>query len=187
MNLHEIERLLEKYFEGETTLSEEEQLREFFTSGEVPESMKNLKRYFTFIEQEKNLTLDDAGFDERIMAHTRESKLAVITDIRRPWIYWIAGVAASILIIIAVFMKFDPFSRRIDDTYKDPQVAYVEAKKILLYISGKFNQGTKNLEAVNSLDKGLTELKPVAAFNKATKEVNRLNEVEKVEKLIINN
>ena len=187
MNLHEIEKLLDKYFEGETTLSEETRLREFFTSGNVPEQWSNLVRYFKYLEQEKGLHIIDPAFDDRMMAKVKESKFAVITDIRRPWIYWIAGIAASILILLAIFVKFDPFSRSIEDTYKDPQVAYMEARKILLFVSEKFNQGTRNLEPVSRLEKGLNELEPVTTYSKALKQVNRLTDVEKVEKFIINN
>jgi len=187
MNLHEIEKLLEKYFEGETSLLEENQLREFFASGNVPDRWKNLESYFSYISQEGDQQLNDPDFDEKIMSSLKEGKLARLTDLRRPWIYWMAGVAASILILVAVFVKFDPFSKGIEDTYKDPQTAYLEARKILLYVSAKFNQGTRNLEPVTALETGLTELKPVAAFNKAVNEVNRLSEVEKVEKMITNN
>lgn len=187
MNLHEIEKLLGKYFDGDTTLSEEEQLREFFTSGNVPERWQNLEGYFRFVSGDKAGRIEDPAFDERIMASLKEGRLARLTDLKRPWIYWIAGVAASILIMVAVFVKFDPFSRGLNDTYKDPRVAYDEARKILLYVSAKFNQGTRNLDPVNALESGLTELKPVGAYNKAVNQVNRLNEVEKIEKLITNN
>jgi hypothetical protein len=187
MNLHEIEKLLEKYFEGETSLSEEKQLRDFFASGNVPERLKNLEGYFSFVIQEQDQQIKDKDFDNKVMSAVKGNKLAPIVDLRRPWIYWIAGVAASVLILIAVFVKFDPFTKRIEDTYKDPQTAYLEARKILLYVSTKINKGTSRLEPVTALETGLNELKPVAAFNNGLKEVNRLNEVEKVEKLIINN
>lgn len=187
MNLHEIEKLLDKYFEGETTLSEEKRLREFFTTGSVPEQWSNLVRYFKYLEQEKGHHIMDPAFDDRIMAKVKESKFAVITDIRRPWIYWIAGIAASILILLAIFVKFDPFSRSIEDTYKDPQVAYMEARKILLFVSEKFNQGTRNLKPVNAMQTGLTVLKPVTAYEKAVNNVERLDQVEKVQKIITNN
>jgi hypothetical protein len=121
------------------------------------------------------------------MSAIKEGKLAQLTDLRRPWIYWMAGVAASVLILIAVFVKFDPFSRGIEDTYKDPQTAYLEARKILLFVSEKFNQGTRNLEPVTALETGLTELKPVATYSKAINNVDRLSQVEKVEKMITNN
>ena len=187
MNLHEIEQLLEKYFEGNTTLAEEQKLREFFASGNVPERWKNLEGYFSFLIREKDQQIADPGFDARLLSEVKEDRMSRLTDIRRPWIYWISGVAASILILVAIFVKFDPISRRVDDTYKDPEVAFNEAKKILLYVSEKFNQGTQNLDPLNSLDAGLSELKSVGAYSKVINEVKRLNEVEKVEKMITNN
>jgi hypothetical protein len=187
MNLHEIERLLEKYFEGETTLSEESRLRDFFASRNVPERWKNLEAYFSFVIQQKDQQIEDPGFDDRVMSSVKGNRLAPLVDLRLPWIYWIAGVAAGVLILIAVFVRFDPFTRSIGDTYKDPQTAYIEARKILLYVSAKFNKGTSSLEPVTALETGLKELKPVAAYNKAVNEVNRLEKVEKVDKLIMNN
>jgi hypothetical protein len=187
MNLHEIEKLLEKYFEGETSLPEEQQLRDFFASGDVPVRWKNLEGYFSFVGHEQDQSLSDAGFDEKIMSAVKGDRIAPLMDLRRPWIYWIAGVAAGILILLAVFVKFDPFSRRIEDTYKDPQTAYVEARKILLYVSGKFNSGTGKLKPVTALETGMNELKPITAFNKGIKQVERLDEVDKVEKFITNN
>jgi len=187
MNLHEIEKLLEKYFEGETSLPEETKLRDFFSAGNVPERWKGLEKYFTFMIREQDQQLQDISFDEKVMSAVKGNKLAPIIDLHRPWIYWIAGVAAGLLILLAVFVKFDPFSRRIEDTYKDPQIAYMEARKILLFVSAKFNKGTSSLKPVTTLETGLNELKPVAAYNKGMNEVKRLDEVEKVEKFITNN
>jgi hypothetical protein len=187
MNLHEIEKLLEKYFEGEASLSEEKLLRDFFASGDVPQRWKNLEGYFSFIIQEQDQHLEDADFDKMVMAAVKGNNLAPLVDLHRPWIYWIAGIAASLLILIAVFVKFDPFSKSIENTYKDPQTAYVEARRILLYVSSKFNKGTSKLEPVTTLETGLKELKPVAAFNQGLNEVSRLNQVDKVEKFITNN
>jgi hypothetical protein len=187
MNLREIEKLLEKYFEGDTSLSEENQLRDFFASGNVPERWKNIEGYFNFLIKEKDYRIEDAKFDDKVMSSLKESKLAPLVDLHRPWIYWISGIAAGLLILVAIFVKFDPFSSRIKDTYKDPQTAYVEARKILLFVSSTFNKGTSSLKSVGKLETGLNELKPVAEYNKALGEVNRLDQVEKVEKMIINN
>ena len=187
MNLHEIEKLLEKYFDGETTLPEEQLLRNFFASGDVPLKWKNLEGYFSFVMREQDQQIEDADFDKKVMSAVKEYNPALLVDLRRPWIYWIAGVAASILIIVAVFVKFDPFSKRFEDTYKDPQMAYMEARKILIFVSEKLNKGTSRLEPVTALETGLNELKPVATYNKGLNEVSRLNEVEKVENFITNN
>lgn len=187
MNLQEIEKLLEKYFEGESSLSEEKQLCDFFTSGNVPMKWKNLQGYFSFVIQEQDRQIGDTEFDNKVMSAIKENKLAPIVDLHKPWIYWIAGLAASILILLAVFVKFDPFSGRIENTYKDPQTAYVEARKILLYVSAQFNKGTSTLKPITTMETGLNELKPVAAYSKSLNEVKRLNEVDKVEKFITNN
>jgi hypothetical protein len=117
----------------------------------------------------------------------KEDKLSPLLDIRRPWIYWISGVAASVLILMAVFLRFDPFPKKISDTYNDPQIAYMEARKILLFVSEKFNKGTSSLEPVAALETGLNGLKPVSAYNKGLAEVSRLDQVEKVGNLITNN
>lgn len=187
MNLHEIEKLLERYFEGETSLSEETQLRDFFASGNVPERLKNLEEYFSFIIQEQHQEIRDTDFDTKIMSAVIGSKLEPIVDLRRPWIYWIAGVAAGVLILLAVFVKFNPFPKMLEDTYKDPQTAYQEARKILLYVSAKFDKGTSRLEPVTAIEIGLNELKPVATYNKGLNEVSRLDQLDKVEKFITNN
>lgn len=187
MNLHEIEKLLEKYFEGETSLPEEIKLRDFFAAGNVPERWKGLEKYFIFMIREQDQQLQDANFDEKVMSAVKGNKLAPIIDLHRPWIYWIAGVAAGLLILLAILIKFDPFSGRIEDTYNDPQIAYKEARKILLFVSAKFNKGIISLKPVETLETGLNELKPVAAYSKGMNEVKRLDEVEKVEKFITNN
>ncbi len=47
-----IEELLNKYFEGETSSEEEQQLRTYFSSGEVPEHLIVYKPLFAYIEEE---------------------------------------------------------------------------------------------------------------------------------------
>lgn len=200
MNLHEIEKLLEKYFEGDTSLSEEAKLRDFFAAGNVPERWKGLEKYFRFMVREQVQQMQDDGFDEKVMSALNKNRLAPLFDLHRPWIYWIAGIAAGLLILMAFLVKFDPFSGKIEDTYKDPQTAYIEARKILLYVSEQFDKGTSalkpvatmetglnELKPVATLETGLNELKPVAEFNKGMNEVKRLDEVDKVEKFITNN
>jgi hypothetical protein len=187
MNLHEIEKLLEKYFEGDTSLSEEKKLRDFFAAGNVPERWKGLEKYFIFMIREQDQQLQDNSFDEKVLSAMKRNKLAPVLDLHRPWIYWIAGVAAGLLILLAILVKFDPFSGKIEDTYRDPQTAYIEARKILLYVSAQFNKGTSALKPVATLQTGLDDLKPVAAYDKGLNEVSRLDEVEKVEKFITNN
>jgi len=186
MNLQEINRLLEKFFNGETSLEEEKQLRSFFSSREVPPKWQGMAEYFSFLREERTLNLGQPDFDSRLEESLAESRISRLFDLRRPWIYWAAGVAASILILVAVFVKFDPFSGKISDTYDNPEVAYVQAKKILMFVSTQLNKGTENLDQINKFDDGLKNIQPVASFNKSIDGIERLNEVDKVKEIIYN-
>ena len=186
MNLQEIDQLLEKFFNGETSLEEEKQLRKFFSSGEVPPKWQGMAEYFSFLGEERSLGIEKPGFDDGIEESIGESRISRLFDIRRPWIYWAAGVAASLLILVAIFVEFDPFSGKISDTYDNPEVAYVQAKKILMFVSTQLNKGTENLDQINKFDDGLKNIQPVASFNKSIDGIERLNEVDKVKEIIYN-
>ena len=47
-----IEELLNKYFEGETTCEEERELRRFFTRGIIPEHLQMYRPMFAFLHEE---------------------------------------------------------------------------------------------------------------------------------------
>jgi hypothetical protein len=62
MDSKHIESLLEKYWNCETTLEEEQQLREFFKS-EVPESMKDVAEVFRYFNAQQKQQLSIHNFD----------------------------------------------------------------------------------------------------------------------------
>jgi len=187
MNWQEIEKLLDKYFEGDTSLEEEIRLREFLSVEEIPKKFQGMAAYFSFMQSEASRHLDKAGFDHQVIAGSPGKKPAKIIKFRQQWYYWASGVAVSIMILVAVFVKFDPFSPRIEDTFQDPQVAYEEAKKILYFVAGKFSHGTSHLEPVTRLETGLKRLNPVATYDDGLNEISRLNHIDKASKLISTN
>lgn len=172
--MQEIEKLLDKYFNGETSLEEEKALRELFSRGDLPAGPEKLRDMFGFYSSARRVSLDSAEFDRKLDAAMKEPKLSRLTDLQRPWIYWASGVAATILILVAIFVRFDPISKPIRDTYNDPEMAYQEATKILLFVADRFNKGTSRLEPVSRLETGINSLKPVSALNKGLNEMNRL-------------
>ena len=60
-----MKNLIEKYLNGETTLQEEAELKAYFNSGQVDDSLKEYEPLFQFFEQEKQLELS-ADFDEKL-------------------------------------------------------------------------------------------------------------------------
>ena len=75
MDYKYIEQLLERYFEAETTLKEEQILKSFFEQSdeELPLELRQYKALFVALEQQD--VLDD-DFDERVFALT-EDKMKV--------------------------------------------------------------------------------------------------------------
>ena len=69
MDYKYIEQLLERYWQGETTLQEEGILRAFFSQPDIPEHLQAYRELFTF---EKEEVLDDE-FDKRILEMIDES------------------------------------------------------------------------------------------------------------------
>jgi len=187
MNLQEIERILEKYFNGETSLDEEKQLRAFFTGRDVPPRWKHLTGFFGYFEEEKQVKIENPRFEAALDSSVRETPMSRLLDLRRPWLYWAAGVAASLLILVAIFVKFDPFPNRIRDTYDNPEVAYAQAKKILLFVSDQMNKGTKDLQKIEKFEKGLKDVQSIASFNNSLEGVGRLGEMDKIKQLITKN
>ena len=81
MDYKYIEQLLERYWQGETTLQEENILRSFFSQQDIPEHLQKYKALFTY---EKEEPLGD-DFDTRIleMIGEGEPKAKTVTLISR--------------------------------------------------------------------------------------------------------
>ena len=67
MDYKYIEQLLEKYWNCETSVEEEQILRSFFRQKELPEHLLRYKSLFAYQEVEKDIKLGD-DFDSRILA-----------------------------------------------------------------------------------------------------------------------
>ena len=181
MNWQEIERLLEKFYEGDTSLAEEQEIARFFAEEEVPPHLTGVKPQFDFLRAEKTGTLQDDRFDERVMGLIRAKGVKRIIDLRNPWLYWMSGVAATVLILVAIFLEFNPFSRTITDTYTNPEMAYTEARKIMLFVSAKLNQGTSKLEPVGKFSDGIKALEIMDTYDEG---INKISSLDKFNDII---
>lgn len=128
--MENIDKILEKYFEGETSLQEEETLRKYFTSGNIAEKHKVYGPLFGYFELERNKQNDVTTKPKR----------------RISWPYAWSGIAASIIIIlffkIAVFPTQDDFSR---------SLVYIDGKKVS-DIETINSQALKSIENISDID-----------------------------------
>lgn len=92
------------------------------------------------------------------------------------WIPRIA-VAASIAVLIGIsgVVVLNKEWHREKDTFSDPQLAYAEAQKTLLYVSQKMNQGMKPLNAVSKINAGAKPLKSLKKLDHSMDMLNRVS------------
>lgn len=98
----DIDSLLNKYFEGETTLEEEHTLRAYFNQENLPEHLKELAPMFTYIDDERVVL--------EALKEIRDVSPALTVTKKKKSIFnrsfYISAVAAAC--ITAVFFLFSP-------------------------------------------------------------------------------
>lgn len=96
MKTENIQQLLQKYFEGETTLLEEKQLRHYFLYEDIAPELVQYKILFTVFEEDKN-----------IIAELEEEELFPETKMRKvAWKSWTSWSAAAVILLLISFSWF---------------------------------------------------------------------------------
>ncbi|MCD8297308.1 MAG: pyruvate ferredoxin oxidoreductase [Prevotella sp.] len=81
MDYKYIEQLLERYWNCETSLSEEEILRTFFSQKDVPVSLLKYKDLFRYQQEEKKTDVLGDDFDARLLTRIEEPQLCKVRRI----------------------------------------------------------------------------------------------------------
>lgn len=144
--------LLQKYFDAETSLAEENELITYFSSEEVDEK---LKMYVPMFSGMWELSAEeDLELGEELMNYILESEHKEKVKYRWMW-QMVTGVAASVILVMLAVNYFTSRNQW-SDTYSDPQQAYAEASKTLEFVAGKYNKGLASLTPVRKLEEAAT-------------------------------
>ena len=174
MDLQKIEKLLQKYYNGETSLEEEEVLRTFFSSRDVPDHLEAEKELFSYYYSQSRDEAANPGLEEKILDAIRIEGSRYRMQPVKKRLYLFTSIAASFLILLGSYFLITGkngigFSfKKYEDTYESPELAYLETKKTLLLISEKFNLGTKELQTLSTFDKVAKELSNISKVRYAT-------------------
>lgn len=179
MNTDEVKKLLEKYYEGDSSVDEELILKEFFSRNEVPEELEAEKDIFCCFLQLSGMPLPSGGFTDRIISAVDDEDILFKRSDRRKIFRIVTGIAASLLIIAGSYLYFNYRSEQAD-TYSDPELAYNEAMRILVDVSVRLNRGTMELRKVGMmqdvLDKSFETLnKPSLMVSEKLQALDMLN------------
>jgi len=162
MKPEEVKKLTEKFYTGETSVDEEQRLKEYFGQGRVPDEFKAAKEYFDFLHTEKELSLDEAfdtKFFEAAGANTSRQTIS------KAWIYRVSGLAAMALVLIWLGVKvFKPVQE--EGTVTDPVVAFNETRMAFNLVAFGINKSLKPAgKAVKTIDESLQKVYDLGKWN----------------------
>ena len=160
MVLNNIEQLLEKYENGETSLKEEQQLKNYFSQEAVEphlEAYKPMFQYFLVTKQER--------FTKDVPLKSKK------TNVLYKWI----SVAAVAVLMFGVYNQMTKPITSIDQLSNEERMAYNQTVEGLQYLGIAFNKGSNNMKTLNllssNLDKGSQEIAHISEFSKATNKI----------------
>ncbi len=184
MNEEELNRLIEKYYKGNSTEEEEDVLREYFRRSDVPEGYEAEKAIFSFYTESADFVEPSADFEARIIGEIDAAERKTGSNGIKRYLP-LMSAAAGLLILVGSYFFFTSKTES-SDTYKDPQIAYAETIKILRDVSVKLNRGSQALEPVGKISE--MTIKSFETINKSTKYVEKnLKNLDIIQKAIEKN
>lgn len=168
MVLDNIEKLLEMYDNGETSLKEEQQLRDYFSKSDVAPHLESYRTMFQYFANTK-----EESFTKDVALHPDNYR-----GLKRSYIYQFISVAAVIVIMFGIFTQFignDYNEKSYDELTEEQQMVYDQTKEALNLLSSNFNDGASNMAVLgmvgNQFDKGTEKVKYVNEFSKTTNKI----------------
>lgn len=151
MNEKELNFLLEKFYNGESSEAEEYDLREFFKNKEIPEGYETEKEIFGYFVSSTQIPQPSIDFEARILHATDISGSKQKAHNFRKYIFPLLGAAAGILLLMGSYF-FLVYRTEPVNTFTDPKIAYAETMKILVNVSSQLNHGTRAMEPVGKIN-----------------------------------
>jgi hypothetical protein len=176
MEYKEIEKLLNRYLEGESTLEEEASLKEYFSKPGIPEDQVEFQEMFRYLSEAKLESTPSFNItDELNSLIESEWKKESVNRFRRV-IAWSGSAAAVLVISFGLLQYLTKPEAVIKDTYKDPKLAYIETKQALVMISKVMNRNTAKLKYLSKVDESFGQAQKIAQIDKV---VNSVKNTEK--------
>lgn len=137
MELAKIEKLLDTYFEGETTLQEEKILQDYFIDENLPTHLMQYKPIFLGMA---------AARQERTQKEFTVSQSNSKPPIK--WIYMVASILVLAFLIGGVYLAQPNYSAE----EQEALAAFEKSKKAMMLLSQNLNKGAGQLTLVNEFD-----------------------------------
>lgn len=130
MELANIERLLEKYLNAETSIAEEQTLRDYFSGNNVAPHLEEYEALFCYFSASKN---------------ERFTKSIQLKSQKKSW-KWLS-IAASVVLLVSVYTGYERKQEaEAEKLYQETQVAFS-------MLSQNLNKGTVAIGQLDQIQK----------------------------------
>jgi hypothetical protein len=170
MNEEELKRLIEKYYNGESTEQEEIVLRDYFVKNNIPRGYEAEKVIFGYYAESSEIPEPSIDLEARILAGIDASERNKNSLRIRKYLIPVLSTAAGVLILAGSYFFFINRAES-QDTYTDPKLAYAETMRILRDVSSQLNRGTQVLEPVGKINE--VTKKSFDTINKSTRMIEK--------------
>lgn len=126
-----IEKLLEKYFEAATTAGEEQQLRDYFSGGQVAPHLEAYTPMFAYFSEAKK-----ERFTRQVPLKTRSNRN----------IYGWISIAAAMVLMFGLY-----FGKQIRDQ-REAEYAYQQTRKAFGLIAHNLDRGTEKVALLREFE-----------------------------------
>lgn len=156
MKKENIQQLLQKYFEGETTLLEEKQLRHYFLYEKMAPELAQYKVLFTVFEEDKNILAELE--EEDLLPETKMRKIA--------WKSWTSWSAAAVILLVLGFSWFYNQSSIQDNTLSPREIQIAQK-----YLGMGLESMDKGIEASSKFSE------KAAIIGTQTQEIGKMEQI----------
>jgi len=194
MDWHRIEKLVEKYWEGETSLEEEKELRAALSQPNVPPGLQKEAELMGFWTAEHAVNLstvrDYAMQRVHLTTHDESStgREAKTVKLNPLWM----RVAATVVIGVALYVwnaqgdsNQDPLTALVSlGSEVAPEETYDEVRDALLFISMKMKQGTDPIDNLKELQQVQQPLDRLQELQKAQNPLDQLQKFNRADEIL---
>ena len=139
MEPENIKKLLQKYYDAETTLLEEQFLKNYFEGQKISPQLASEQSAFDFYAQEQKIVLPQKNSQQK----PSQTKT------------WLSLAAAAVVILgIGTFVyqqkRINPIIA--NDSFNDPEIAFRETQKALNLLSQNVNIGIQSVQHIEEFN-----------------------------------
>jgi hypothetical protein len=177
--MNNIKELLQKYFDGATSLEEENILQQYFVQTEIAEELKQYKPLFGCFAALEAETLPNTAFDEefskKVSVHRKHHGLVYHISL------WSSAAAACVVLAMGSIYYIERQNNYMIVNGKrinDPEKALMIAADKLHLVTGKFNNSVSHVQQIRRVGKQLSVMEIFNKHDHSTDSLNTKNAIK---------